>query len=348
MAGINMDIMEKLQETSDHLTKFIELLSEWQTVNDAQRARLDAMGQELKKTMEKIQNTARICLLQDKSSQAKKPSDVIKFTSPIPNKVADAVFPLIQMPSTSNSASPIPLFSMPSRLNSASSSSSTSPLHTIPDFPMPRRLNSASTSNSTSLIPMFTIPSTSKQQNGNMQMKKTNKNRKLHLSSDSQKFAKKKSNEISGVVHIKKEIGVDSIGLPKPKPMKSVNSSSFAMSQFNLPQLIIPPANIKKEVCKIFFSRLNLFNRNNVFVVVVVGGPDRKLLQNIKRKAETTVVNSTPKMSRTTRSQSKCTQTTISSNNGMPSLLLTLNYYLAVFFFDIHSRIHWIISKQSG
>lgn len=191
MAGINMDIMEKLQETSDHLTKFIELLSEWQTVNDAQRARLDAMGQELKKTMEKIQNTARICLLQDKSSQAKKPSDVIKFTSPIPNKVADAVFPLIQMPSTSNSASPIPLFSMPSRLNSASSSSSTSPLHTIPDFPMPRRLNSASTSNSTSLIPMFTIPSTSKQQNGNMQMKKTNKNRKLHLSSDSQKFAKK-------------------------------------------------------------------------------------------------------------------------------------------------------------
>ncbi|XP_055326835.1 uncharacterized protein LOC129580429 [Sitodiplosis mosellana] len=76
------DIMNKVQETSDHLQRFLKVLSEWKAENDAHRARLDAMGEELLKTMEGIKKAARDLLPKNKPTQSDKPSVEFKSVPP--------------------------------------------------------------------------------------------------------------------------------------------------------------------------------------------------------------------------------------------------------------------------
>ena len=81
------DLLKKLNETSEHLQHFLTVLSEWKAENDAHRARLDMMGDELLKTMENIQNAANELLQNTESLKSNKsvagPSGS-KSTAPAP------------------------------------------------------------------------------------------------------------------------------------------------------------------------------------------------------------------------------------------------------------------------
>lgn len=103
MADIDTEIMKKFNETSQLVQRFIDLLSELKAENDAHRARLDAMGEELLKTMENIQNTARECLALSKSSskpsskltQSNKPSAEPKSPSSAPIRTTTVRFEIM-------------------------------------------------------------------------------------------------------------------------------------------------------------------------------------------------------------------------------------------------------------
>lgn len=67
MAAIDSDIIENLDKAGELVKRFVDALLDWKTENDARRARLDAMGDELLKYMAEIKNAARKCLPMNKS-----------------------------------------------------------------------------------------------------------------------------------------------------------------------------------------------------------------------------------------------------------------------------------------
>lgn len=61
MVGVATVLKENFDEVKHLSQQYLKLLSEWKAENDAQRVRLDAMGEQLAETMERIQKTAHEC-----------------------------------------------------------------------------------------------------------------------------------------------------------------------------------------------------------------------------------------------------------------------------------------------